>query len=121
MMGRNILAVNPKVHKAARGHAVEMGALGYFGHFSPNPEHRTPYQRMSLEGYTYGVSENIAATPSAADAHRRWLRSSGHHRNILMPGHIEFAVGNAGRLWVQNFGMADEYRSNEHFPPPRDL
>jgi len=119
MMGRNILAVNPKVHKAARGHAVEMGALGYFGHFSPNPERKTPFQRMSLEGYTFGVSENIAKTASAADAHRRWLHSSGHHRNILMPSHTEFAVGNVGPLWVQNFGMGDDYRSNEQFPPPQ--
>lgn len=119
MMGRNILAVNPKIHRAARGHAVEMGALGYFGHFSPKPERRTPYQRMRLEGYDAGVSENCAKTASAADAHRRWLHSSGHHRNILMPSHTEFGVGNAGPLWVQNFGMGDGYKSNEHLPPPR--
>ncbi len=120
MMGRRILAVNPKIHKAARGHAEEMGSLGYFGHFSPNPAHKTPFQRMSLEGYSYGVSENLAATPSAAGAHHRWLRSSGHHRNILMPSHVEFAVGNSGRLWVQNFGVGQEYENNENFPPPRD-
>jgi uncharacterized protein YkwD len=97
-----------------------MGSLGYFSHFSPNPKRRTPFQRMRLEGYTYGVSENIAATPSAAGAHYRWLRSSGHHRNILMPTHTEFGVGNNGRLWVQNFGVGKEYENNEHFPPPRD-
>ena len=38
MMGRTLLAVSPKILKAARGHAQEMARLGYFGHFSPNPE-----------------------------------------------------------------------------------
>ncbi|MHC4850376.1 MAG: FHA domain-containing protein [Planctomycetota bacterium] len=119
MMGRSMLAVSRKIHRAARGHADEMGALGYFGHFSPNPERRTPFQRMRLEDYSYGVSENCAKTASAADAHRRWLHSSGHHRNILMPSHTEFGVGNSGPLWVQNFGMGKDYLNDEHFPPAR--
>ena len=120
MMGRTLLAINPKIHKAAQGHAKEMTKLGYFGHFSPNKERRTPFQRMRLEGYTFGVSENIASTPSAADAHRRWLHSSGHHRNILMPRHTEFAVGAEGRYWVQNFGMGKDFESHQDFPPPQD-
>ena len=109
MFGHRALAMNRKLIVAARGHAAEMGHMGYFSHFSPIPEHRSPFDRMKQAGYGAGVSENIANYPSAPAAHDGWLHSSGHHRNLLQPSHTEFAIGNAGRLWVENFGRGDEY------------
>lgn len=109
------LAVNPKLHAAARGHAREMSKLGYFSHFSPTPGRKTPYDRMRLEGYTAGASENIALNGSAAGAHDAWLHSSGHHRNLLHPSHTEFGMGNDGRYWVQNFGGGREYEQDPRF------
>ena len=115
MFGHRPLAVNPKLLEAARGHSEEMSRLGYFGHFSPVAGRRTPFDRMRLAGYAAGVGENCAINDSAVSAHDAWLHSSGHHRNLLSPGHTEFAVGNAGRYWTQNFGRGTEYEQDPDF------
>ncbi len=112
MLGRAPLIVNAKLCASARGHAKEMSEMGYFSHFSPTPGRRTPFDRMRLEGYEHGVSENIANHPGAESAHLGWVHSSGHHRNLLSATHTEFGVGNDGRLWVQNFGTGQDYRSD---------
>jgi uncharacterized protein YkwD len=104
MFGHRPLAIVRVVCEAAQGHAEEMTRLGYFAHMSPTPGRRTPYDRMQLVGYTAGVSENIALCDSAATAHHAWCHSSGHHRNLLDPGHHEVGIGADGRHWVQNFG-----------------
>ena len=86
-----------------------MARLGYFSHFSPTPGRRTPFDRMKLAGYERGVGENLALHGSALGAHVSWLHSSGHHRNILMAHCSEFACGNQGDYWCQNFGTGKEY------------
>jgi hypothetical protein len=115
LFGHRLLAINEKLVEAARSHAKEMGHMGYFSHFSPIPERRSPFDRMKLAGYSMGSSENIANYPSAAGAHNGWLHSSGHHRNLLHPSHTEFAIGNDGRLFVANFGRGEEYREAPEF------
>ena len=72
---------------------------------------------MRLAGYDFGVSENIALNGSAEGAHWAWRHSSGHHRNMLNPGHTEFGVGVNGRYYVQNFGRGEEFLQDERFPP----
>ena len=104
------LAIAAVVCNAAQGHAEEMSKLGYFSHTSPTPGRRTPFDRMRLAGYNYGVSENIATNSSALGAHHAWLGSSGHHRNMLNPRHQEIGVGADGRNWVQNFGGGATYK-----------
>ena len=116
MYGHRPLAISLKLVEAARGHAEEMSALGYFSHTSPNPKRKTPSMRMQLAGYDFGVSENIALGPSAEGAHIRWLHSSGHHRNLLNDSHTEFGIGNSGTYWVQNFGRGEDYLAHEDFP-----
>jgi hypothetical protein len=103
------LAMDARLWAAARGHAEEMSKLGYFAHFSPTPERRTPYDRMRLAGYVHGASENIALNDSAPSAHDAWCHSSGHHRNLLNPAHTEVGVGAVGRYWVQNFGSGRDF------------
>ncbi len=103
------LALVPKVCLAAQGHADEMSKLGYFAHMSPTPGRKTPFDRMKLAGYAFGVTENIALVDSAQGAHDAWCRSSGHHRNLLDPQHREFGIGANGRYWVQNFGSGSTY------------
>lgn len=97
---------------AAQGHAEEMSKLGYFAHMSPTPGRKTPYDRMRLAGYQSGVSENIALVDGATGAHVAWCHSSGHHRNLLDPGHTEIGIGSVGRYWVQNFGAGDGHRED---------
>jgi uncharacterized protein YkwD len=116
MFGHRPLAVNLKMQAAARGHCEEMSTLGFFGHFSPTPGRRTPFDRMKLAGYSLGASENCAINGSAVGAHDAWLLSSGHHRNLLSPSHTEFGSSNAGRYWTQNFGSGDDYLRHEDFP-----
>ncbi len=106
------LAIVAAICTAAQGHAEEMGRLGYFAHMSPTPGRRTPYDRMKLAGYEAGVSENIAMVDGALGAHNAWCQSSGHHRNLLDPGHREMGIGADGRLWVQNFGGGTVHRQD---------
>jgi uncharacterized protein YkwD len=98
------------VCSAAQGHAVEMAKLNYFSHKSPTPGRTTPYDRMRLAGYDFGVSENIARAPNAAKAHYLWCQSSGHHRNLLDPALREIGIGADGEFWVQNFGAGSVHR-----------
>ena len=116
MFGHRPLAVNLAMQEAARGHCQEMSKLGFFGHFSPTPGRRTPFDRMKLAGYKFGASENCAINGSAQGAHDAWLHSAGHHRNLLAPSHKEFGSANDGRYWTQNFGRGEDYLANERFP-----
>ena len=115
MFNHRPLAVNMKIQRAARGHCEEMSTLGYFGHFSPTAGRRTPFDRMRLEGYQRGASENCATNGSAEGAHNAWIHSSGHHRNLLNPGHTEFGSGNSGKYWTQNFGRSSEFMGLPEF------
>lgn len=110
------LALCLSISKASQGHAEEMSQLGYFAHMSPTPGRRTPFDRMKLAGYDFGVSENIALNDSAPGAHNAWCHSSGHHRNLLNAHHREFGIGVDGRNWVQNFGSGTTYERHEAWP-----
>ena len=92
--------------------ADEMSRRGYFAHMSPTPGRKTPYDRMRLAGYLFGVSENIALVDGAGPAHVAWCHSAGHHRNLLDAGHREMGIGANGRYWVQNFGSGTGHRDD---------
>jgi uncharacterized protein YkwD len=81
MLGRRAVVIDDRLVTSARGHSEEMGRLGYFSHFSPIPERRTPDR-----------------------AHYGWVHSSGHHRNLLRRFWTEMGTGRAGNIWTQNFG-----------------
>jgi hypothetical protein len=60
-----------------------------------------------------GISENIAMNPGGPmGAHRAWIHSSGHHRNILSKAWRLLGSGNSGSLWTQNFSIR-EYGETE--------
>jgi hypothetical protein len=106
MMGRRALVLDDRLVRCARGHSDEMAKEGYFSHFSPHPERRTPDLRARICGYTgIPMSENIhAGSGDPESAHRGWLHSSGHHRNILQKFWTDMGTGQGGRYWTQNFG-----------------
>jgi len=115
MFGRWPVRIVEKLVLSSRGHCEEMSRLGYFGHFSPTPGRKSPYDRMRLAGYQCGSSENIVAgTTDPKSAHQRWCHSSGHHRNLLMPPWTEMGTGALGSFMCQNFGRAPRWR---HTPP----
>jgi len=111
LFGRRAVRIVEKLVLSSRGHCEEMARLGYFGHFSPTPGRRTPYDRMKLQGYEYGASENcIMGQTNAMGAHAGWCHSSGHHRNLLMPMWTEMGTGASGIYMTQNFGQAPTFR-----------
>jgi uncharacterized protein YkwD len=113
MLGRCVLAWNPKIQAAARGHSTYMANTGDFGHFEKDPARKTPGDRLKLAGYTAGGSENCHMGDSGAEgAHTGWTHSSGHHRNILGAGHREMASACESIYWTQNFGGGREFEKD---------
>lgn len=105
MMGRPSLTWDPRLQEAAHYHSEYQTRTGEFGHFQKVPETRTPFDRMRLAGYPRGVSENCALGASdPAGAHANWMRSSGHHRNLIKAGHKQMASAVSGNIWTQNYG-----------------
>lgn len=105
------LTLNRILNEAARGHAADMAAKGYFAHDAPDG--RSPVDRMQAAGYrgsAYG--ENIAAgNESALETFIQWKNSPGHCVNMLGASYSELGVGYVRapfsefqHYWVQNFG-----------------
>lgn len=110
MLGRRVLAWNPKIQDAAQGHSDYMSLTGDFGHFEKDPARKGPVERLKLAGYTFGGGENCAMGGFGPEgAHSGWTQSSGHHRNLLGPKHREMASAISGPYWTQNFGSGQEY------------
>ncbi len=106
MMGRRALAWHAALNEASRGHSEYMNRTGNFGHYEDDPTRHSPFDRMKLVGYQRGKSENCyKGGPEPENAHAGWLRSSGHHRNLLGADHKEMASGVAGGYWTQKFGL----------------
>jgi uncharacterized protein YkwD len=113
MLGRPLLAWNPKLQQAARKHSEWMSKSGKFSHFQDEPQTRTPFDRMRLAGYLQGAGENVHMGDSGPEgAHVSWTHSSGHHRQILSPRAQEFAAGLSGPYWTQNYGTGAEWESS---------
>lgn len=119
MMGRHPLRMNFKLYWAAWHHSkwcVDFNG-GQISHDSPGgPRGNNVPERCAFEGYTSGTGENIhmnSGQPSAQSAHDSWLRSSGHHRNILSLNWVVMGNGRYQTIWTQNFGNGDEGKSNQ--------
>jgi uncharacterized protein YkwD len=117
MMGLNAVKIDERLVRAARKHSIEMQQRNYFAHDSPTKHLKTPGLRAKREGYTGGVSENIARGASTGvQAFWQWFKSSGHHRNMVNPGHTDLGCGAANHhWWTQKFGRA----SGRSLKPPK--
>jgi uncharacterized protein YkwD len=117
LMGLEALKIDERLVRGSRKHSIEMRQRDYFAHDSPTPHLRTPNQRAQREGYAGGVSENIAlGAPDGRAAFWQWYRSSGHHRNMLQPGHTEMGCGSEKHhWWTQMFGRL----TGKSLEPPR--
>ena len=95
---------------AARHHAADMEADGYFDHDSYDKVNGqlvrvcSAQERMGL--FTpVGAGENIAmGQRTAEEVMQTWLASPPHRRGILRTDIVSIGVGRVGRQWVQNFG-----------------
>jgi uncharacterized protein YkwD len=108
MMGRYAVRLHDPMTKAANDHCNDMSTLGFFSHTSPVEGKRSPYDRLVRQGMRPdGASENIAINSSPIGAHKAWLKSPGHHRNILGSAWRIMGPGHVGRYWCQNFAAGD--------------
>lgn len=105
------LTVDESLRAAARLHARDMAAQGYFAHESLDG--RAVVDRVRQAGFGgCAVGENIARgqrTPEEVMA--GWMESDGHCANILLGdyrrlgvAYVDEATSEFRRLWVQNFG-----------------
>ncbi len=106
LMGLRALQLEMHLAQAAGGHSKEMQSLRYFDHTSPTAENRTPFTRAKKAGFEgCAVGENIAhGYRSPAAVHKGWLKSPGHHRNIVDEDWEVMGVANASDYWTQVFG-----------------
>lgn len=113
------LALNQYLTIAARAHGQDMADRNFFDHI--NPSGFNPTQRAQLAGYVGSAGENIAAGYANIDAaHRAWLESVGHRKNVLSlwsnftstfhydefgPG-VGLGIGGTyNNYYVENFGV----------------
>lgn len=115
------LTGSPALGRAARAHAQDMAAHGFFGHGGSDGS--SPGQRVTRAGYRWSlVGENIASgIGTARQVVAGWLSSPHHCANIMTAGFrqmgVAFAVNPASGAviyWTEDFG-APLIRP----PPPR--
>jgi uncharacterized protein YkwD len=95
------VTVSPTLEKAARRHADDMAANGFFSHSGSDGS--SVGDRVRAQGYGYClVAENIAkGQKSLARVMESWANSRGHRKNMLHRDVTEFAlVRGRGDIWV---------------------
>jgi uncharacterized protein YkwD len=98
------LTWNDTLALAAKAHADDMVANGYFSHISPTGT--SPIQRAMLVGYLGNyVTENIAkGYTSMNDVINAWIKSESHCKAMMDSLQTEMGAGNKDSYWVQEFG-----------------
>lgn len=106
-VGLQPLAADKKLQEAARAHARDMFAKGYFAH--DNPDGEDPFERLQRFNITYlAAGENLALAPSVELAHIGLMNSPEHKDNILYTEFGRLGVGVIdggiyGKMFVQEF------------------
>ncbi len=95
------LVADKVLTKAAQGHADEMARLGYYGHVSPVPDHRSPDDRVRNAGWERGraYQELLAQADSPEQALRSWKA-----KDLLGATFKVAGVGHNGRYFVLLLG-----------------
>ncbi|NLT36348.1 MAG: hypothetical protein GXX83_10690 [Gaiellales bacterium] len=116
--GLGELMLSSTISEACGRHNSDMGAYGFFSHYTVQSDFfapgSAPWDRMAASGYDYSTTkgENIAAGFATAQAvFEGWRNSPGHNANML---NSEFRVigismltvsGSAyGTYWTTDFG-----------------
>lgn len=99
------LRIDVRLGRAARRHAKDMVARGYFDHESPDGRHAD--SRISAAGYDWAMwAENLdRGTADPAAVVRDWMDGSIHQDNMLNCQYRDTGVaavpGPGGMVWVQ--------------------
>lgn len=101
------LTFNTKLQRLAQAYSKDMFQRGYFSHY--NPEGQSPFDRMNINGITYGYAgENLALAPSTELAMQGLMNSPGHRKNILSGDFTKIGIGVMdggiyGKMFTQEF------------------
>lgn len=92
--GLRPLGFDSRLAAAAARHSRAMADRGFFDHCDPDTRTRV-WDRVDDAGYRWrAIGENVAAGWSDADdVVTRWLRSSGHRKNLLRDEFTEAGIG----------------------------
>ena len=109
--GLTPLVVEPRLTRAARLHAGNMAARRELSHTIIGTTTSTLRSRLADVEYRFSsVAENIAyGAISVEEVVGGWMRSPGHHTNIMNPVYTETGVGiarasNGDLYYCQVFG-----------------
>ena len=102
MMGRRRLFLDARLCRATKKHSAACDRAGRIWHVGEDGD---PQSRARAEGFTAGVSENVAiGYSSPADIWTRgWYRASDHHRNGLNDNWNCLGYGYVGSVGTENF------------------
>lgn len=101
------LETDPLLQEAARLHAKDMFARGYFSHYTPDGF--SPFDRLSNKNVSYGIAaENLAYAPDVILAVHGLMKSPRHKATILRPQFKKVGIGVIdgkiyGKMFVQEF------------------
>lgn len=108
--------------RVAREHCADMAKRGYFSHFEPGPERRSPLDRYAAacgRKPTEVVGENLgwSEQPIMGELHAGLMSSPDHRANVLDREYTRVGVGllveQDGRTWLTQMfcGEARESKS----------
>lgn len=105
LMGRARCFIDIRLCRATRAHSQACDRAGRIWHDGPNG---TPQSRAQAQGFTDGVSENVAlGYGNPRDIWTRgWYRASDHHRVALAEHANCMGYGYVGSVGTQNFARA---------------
>ena len=104
--GLRLLALDARLCRIARSHAVDMIARRYFGHTSPEGE--SPFDRMKQANYRFAFAgENLALDRSPDAAQNALWNSIEHRDNMLEPHYARVGIAVEpsadGEIFVEDF------------------
>jgi uncharacterized protein YkwD len=103
--GLSNLSYNGLLTRAARAHAQDQSAKGYFSHTGKDGSQIT--DRVKRTGYNYClIAENLSiGYTTVQGAVQGWMQSPGHRQNILNGKFSQVGIGiSEGALYVAVFG-----------------
>jgi len=102
LLGLQALKIDLRLCRAARDHSHDMTTRGFFGHISPVPGKRLPWDRAKRFGTTASAENLTFGVRTGKGAIWMWFHSPEHFKTTFGP-HRRVGLGYDGK-WTQMFG-----------------
>ena len=103
LLGLAPLRLDPALAAAARGHSADMQQHDFFGHESPLPGKKMPWDRAKIFGATANAENIAVGTIDGAVINAMLWHSPSHHKN-LVGDYARVGAGRHGKHWTELFG-----------------